>query len=277
MQAESTCDSNACAAPDACAGGIYADAEGLAPDPELPSRPVWNNQGLHRPLERDSSIGNSMEIGLDGHDRTDLAASPRLFENPLLDRLSRVHHLVPPLFYLPIFAALLWLAAKSLTLPIIVVCIVGGYLTWTLVEYFGHRFLFHYRARSPIGRRILFLVHGVHHDHPSDPLRLVMPLLMSVPIMAAACAVLGLVCGAELGRAVSAGFIAGYVGYDMLHFHVHHGRPRTAFGRFLRFRHMHHHFRDETSWFGVSAPWWDAVFATRAAGVGRRTPSGANH
>ena len=26
-------------------------------------------------------------------------------------------------------------------------------------------------------------MHGVHHEHPNDPLRLVMPVLLSFPIM----------------------------------------------------------------------------------------------
>ena len=33
-----------------------------------------------------------------------------------------------------------------------------------------------------IGARLHFLVHGVHHDHPNDPMRLVMPPAVSVPL-----------------------------------------------------------------------------------------------
>jgi sterol desaturase/sphingolipid hydroxylase (fatty acid hydroxylase superfamily) len=139
----------------------------------------------------------------------------------------------------------------------------GGYVLWTLVEYFGHRFLFHHRFTSAAGLKAQFLMHGVHHDHPSDPLRLVMPPLMSVPIMTAAWAVLHATLGPILCRPALAGFIAGYIAYDMLHYHLHHRQPRTYIGRFLRARHMHHHFRDDTTSFGVSAPWWDFVFGTR--------------
>jgi sterol desaturase/sphingolipid hydroxylase (fatty acid hydroxylase superfamily) len=62
-----------------------------------------------------------------------------------------------------------------------------------------------------------------------------------------------------------AGFVTGYLAYDSLHFYVHHATPANWIGRYLRRRHMHHHFRDDTSWFGVSAPWWDTVFVTRPA------------
>ena len=49
----------------------------------------------------------------------------------------------------------------------------------------------------------------------------------------------------------------------MVHYHVHHHRPRTRVGRRLRELHMRHHFQDDERGFGVSAPYWDRVFGTR--------------
>ncbi len=196
-----------------------------------------------------------------------LAASPRIFANPVLDRLSRVHHLIPPILYAPIVLGLLYAGGRALAFAAEFGGFLLGYAIWTLVEYLGHRFLFHFRGQSPAARRIHFLIHGVHHDHPSDPLRLVMPPLMSLPIMASAFGLFALLFGRALCMPVLAGFLTGYLIYDMLHFHLHHGQPRTRLGRFLRLRHLHHHFRDETSWFGVSAPWWDEVFGTRPKAV----------
>ena len=122
--------------------------------------------------------------------RAFLAASPRLFRNPLLDRLSRVHPMLPPVLYLPVILGLLYVSRRFVFVGTMVAEFVGGYVLWTVIEYFGHRFLFHHRFASPPGRWAQFLMHGVHHDHPNDPLRLVMPPLMSVPIMEAAWAVL---------------------------------------------------------------------------------------
>lgn len=192
-----------------------------------------------------------------------LSTSPRLFRNPILDRLSRVHHFVPLLVYLPLIAALLVAGLPRMPGTPVIAALAGGYALWTLVEYLGHRLLFHYRAQSAAGKRVQFLIHGVHHDHPSDPLRLVMPPLMSLPIMALAGAVLWCVLGFPLFMPALAGFVAGYLAYDMLHFHIHHAQPKSALGRVLRYRHMYHHFRDDSCCFGVSAPWWDTVFATR--------------
>lgn len=190
------------------------------------------------------------------------AASPRLFENALLDTLSRVHPAVPPLVYLPLAALLLVWGGRTVGLARAPLLALAGYLAWTLLEYWGHRLAFHFVPRGRLGARLHWMIHGVHHDHPNDRLRLVMPPLMSLPIMAVAFGVFALSFGAASGSVLMAGFLAGYVGYDMLHYHVHQHAPRTRLGRLLRRLHMHHHFRDETVCFGVSAPWWDVVFGT---------------
>ena len=191
-----------------------------------------------------------------------LSASPRIFENPLLDKLSRVHHLVPLFVYGPIIAALILLAARHFAVLALAGALLGGYAIWTLSEYLGHRYLFHTQFPGRLGARIHFLIHGVHHDYPSDPLRLVMPPLLSGPLMLSAFFILRPIFGADWILPVMAGFLTGYLAYDMLHYHMHNRLPRAAFTRMLRSRHMLHHFRDHHRYYGVSAPWWDHVFGT---------------
>jgi dihydroceramide fatty acyl 2-hydroxylase len=191
-----------------------------------------------------------------------LGASPRLFDNPILDKLSRVHWTVPLFVYLPAVGVLAGLSLAALSAPLVLGLGMLGYLLWTLTEYLGHRFLFHYELSGAIGARIHHLIHGVHHVHPNDPLRLVMPVLLSAPIMLIAHGVARLLFGMPLGYAVLMGFVVGYIGYDMVHYHVHHRTPRTRLGIALRRAHMLHHFRDATRGFGVSAPYWDLVFGT---------------
>jgi dihydroceramide fatty acyl 2-hydroxylase len=191
-----------------------------------------------------------------------LRASPRLFENPVLDKLSRVHWSTPLFIYLPVVALLAFLSLQVFNAAAVIAAAALGYLIWTLIEYFGHRFLFHYEFPGAFGARIHLLIHGVHHVHPNDPLRLVMPALLSGPIMLIAYAVLRSIFGLPLGYPVLMGFIIGYLGYDMVHYYVHHGDPRTRLGLALRRGHMLHHFRDPARGFGVSAPWWDYVFGT---------------
>ena len=191
-----------------------------------------------------------------------LSASPRLFDNPLLDKLSRVHWSVPVFVYVPVIIALGVLSFRLFAPPAAAAAIALGYLLWTLIEYFGHRYLFHWEFPGALGRRLHFLIHGVHHDHPNDPLRLVMPILMSGPIMLVAWFVASLVFGATLRYPVLAGFVTGYLAYDMVHYYTHHARPTTRLGLTLRRLHLMHHFRDHDKGFGVSAPYWDTVFGT---------------
>lgn len=199
-----------------------------------------------------------------------LTASPRLFENALLDKLSRVHWTVPLYVYVPVIAILAFVSFAKASVIGSIGCMAFGYIAWTLTEYFGHRYLFHWQIPGEFGKRIHFLIHGVHHDHPSDPLRLVMPVLLSAPILLAAFGVISLIFGVPLAWPVLAGFTTGYLAYDMVHYHVHHREPTTRFGRMLRRVHMLHHFRDHDRGFGVSAPWWDYVFGTSYSGENTR-------
>ena len=208
----------------------------------------------------DASLNQSSQPS--GQSKIDqLTASPRIFENPILDKLSRIHWTFP-LVYLPFAAWMIVAAAPRMSLLALVGMIVLGYVIWTFCEYLFHRYLFHWEPPGKIGERIHFLLHGVHHVHPSDPLRLVMPPLMSVPMIVIAWFVATLLFGADFRLPAMAGFIIGYVIYDEIHFHIHHRPPRTKIEATLRRLHMLHHFRDPDRGYGVSAPWWDHVFGT---------------
>ena len=91
-----------------------------------------------------------------------------------------------------------------------------------------------------------------------------MPPAVSVPLAAAIFALLYATFGEAYAPCMVAGFFAGYLAYDMLHYYLHHFVPRGPVGRILRERHMRHHFQDETRGFGISAPYWDEVFRTSA-------------
>jgi len=193
-----------------------------------------------------------------------LKASPRMFDSDFLDRFSRVHPAVPPIIFVPVIVALLIVALGRSSVLAVVGLIAAGYLFWTLTEYWLHRVVFHFEPEQGIGARLHWIMHGVHHDHPNDPLRLVMPPSVSVPLALLFYGLFVLVLG-DLAPAFAVGFLSGYLFYDMAHYHVHHHKPRTRAGKKLRELHMRHHFQDDTAGFGVSAPWWDHVFGTASS------------
>jgi dihydroceramide fatty acyl 2-hydroxylase len=186
-----------------------------------------------------------------------------MFDSDFLDRLSRVHPAVPVVLFVPAIAILLDLGASKLPAAEVAGLLVGGYFFWTLTEYWMHRLVFHFEPEEGPGARLHWIIHGVHHDHPNDPMRLVMPPSVSIPLATLFCWAFVVVMGATAGYVFGAAFLAGYLAYDMTHFHVHHHKPRTRLGKLLRELHMRHHFQDHTRGFGVSAPFWDVVFGTR--------------
>src|SRR6185312_10753311 len=133
--------------------------------------------------------------------RTDvLRASPRMFDSDLLDRLSRVHPAVPVVIFLPAIVVFFVLGVRNLTAGETVGLFVTGWVFWTLMEYWIHRLVFHFEPEQKLGARFHWIIHGVHHDHPNDPLRLVMPPSVSVPLAAAFYGLFVLVLGQDAGN-----------------------------------------------------------------------------
>ena len=202
--------------------------------------------------------------------RTDvLRASPRMFESNLLDKLSRVHPSVPVIIFLPAILVLLGLGLARMSVLPLIGLFAGGYAFWTLMEYWIHRGIFHFEPEEGFGARLHWIIHGVHHDHPNDPMRLVMPPSVSVPLSALFFVLFLAVFGTPTAYAVGAGFWTGYLVYDEIHYHLHHHTPTTRVGKLLRELHMRHHFQDDTKGYGISAPWWDKAFRTYSAKASR--------
>jgi dihydroceramide fatty acyl 2-hydroxylase len=199
-----------------------------------------------------------------------LKASPPMFDNPVMDRFTRVHPAVPVLLFVPAIAVLFITGAGRVGALEAVGLALAGYVFWTLTEYWLHRVVFHFEPEGGIGQRLHWMIHGVHHDHPNDPLRLVMPPSASVPLALLFLSLFWAVLGYDAALAFGGGFLGGYLAYDMLHYHVHHHTPRTAVGKRLRELHMRHHFQDDDRGFGVSAPYWDHVFGTAPERKGNR-------
>ncbi len=185
-----------------------------------------------------------------------------MFESRLLDFFSRVHPAVPLLLFVPVVGVMAAWSLAQVSVAATAGLAVAGYAGWTLFEYRLHRVVFHFEPDHGVGARLHWIIHGIHHEHPNDPMRLVMPPAVSVPLAAAVFGVLYLVFGERYAPGLGAGFFTGYVVYDMLHYYLHHFTPHGRVGRALRERHMRHHFQDDTRGFGISAPYWDEVFRT---------------
>ena len=140
--------------------------------------------------------------------------------------------------------------------------IVLGWLVWTLTEYALHRYAFHFETRSPLLRRAVFIIHGNHHADSNDPLRNLMPPVVSLPVGALIWAVSVAIAG-PVGTWFVLGFMMGYVAYDIVHYACHQFPMKGRFARALKTHHMRHHHRHAGGNYAITGMIWDRVFATR--------------
>lgn len=185
----------------------------------------------------------------------------RLFKNPILEYFSHIHPATPIVVYTPLSIYMAYLGFASTGILSSVLSFIGGVIIWTLFEYAFHRWAFHYEPKSDIGKRIHFLVHGIHHDYPRDSTRLVMPLLVSAPLALLFYFLFQWAFGVYHFTTFS-GFIIGYVAYDSIHYATHHMKMKGKLGRYLKEYHLRHHYNDNHTAYGVSNPMWDYVFST---------------
>lgn len=188
----------------------------------------------------------------------------RMFDNGIMEALSRVHFTVPLYIYVPVIIYFLYKAVVdfSMGFDTIISLIFVGILVWTLTEYTLHRFIFHFNAKSNFGKKIHFIFHGVHHDYPSDSRRLVMPPSVSVPLALLFYFLFQAIFGSMLVAPFFVGFIAGYLVYDMTHYAVHHFNMHSKFWLAIKKHHIRHHFENSEKGYGVSSPLWDEIMGT---------------
>ncbi|PKL83163.1 MAG: fatty acid hydroxylase [Ignavibacteriae bacterium HGW-Ignavibacteriae-3] len=188
----------------------------------------------------------------------------RLFENDFLESLSRVHWTLPLWVYIPIIIVLLYRGFFIINLSVSesVLLVIYGLIIWTFTEYILHRFVFHYNPKSRLGKRIHFLIHGVHHDYPKDSKRLVMPPTVSLPLAASFYFLFNYLLGHQYIFPFFAGFLIGYLFYDTTHYAIHHFNMHNRFWLYIKNHHAKHHYQNPNLGYGVSQPTWDFIMGT---------------
>jgi sterol desaturase/sphingolipid hydroxylase (fatty acid hydroxylase superfamily) len=188
----------------------------------------------------------------------------RMFKSDFMEALSKVHFSVPLYIYIPVIVYLLYQSIAVKSLPVLTISwyIVIGIFIWTVTEYLLHRFLFHFTPKTDLGKRMSFIFHGVHHDFPNDTKRLVMPPSASIPLAVIFFVIFYFIFGETNVDPFFAGFIAGYLFYDLSHYAIHHFNMHNKFWLMIKNHHMRHHYKDASKGYGVSSPFWDMIFRT---------------
>jgi sterol desaturase/sphingolipid hydroxylase (fatty acid hydroxylase superfamily) len=213
--------------------------------------------------------------GKPGTGRRAKPESIRVFENPVLEVLSRAHPITPGLWFGPFIVYAGITAPVAIGLGPAAGLFGAGLVGFSLFEYGLHRLVFHGLMRAAVHderlRLAAFMAHGYHHEFPNDASRLVMPPMISWPLAAIFAVVYAALLG--VGRAVPllAGTMAGYLAYDWIHYYTHHFRPKGGIGKRLRTYHLRHHYQDPNAYFGISSPLWDWVFGTSRSSLPARS------
>lgn len=187
----------------------------------------------------------------------------RLFQNPVLEMLTKANPIVIWSMYLPFIIGLPIYAAVRMDFSIgkIALLFFGGMFFWTFFEYLAHRFAFHWIAKSERAQKFVYIMHGNHHHYPRDRERLFMPPLPSIILASVIFGLEYLVLGTNVVPFFP-GFILGYLLYASMHYAIHAWNPPFKWMKPLWRNHHLHHYKDEHKGFGVSSTFWDHIFGT---------------
>lgn len=194
-----------------------------------------------------------------------LPGVPRLFGPEWMEFFSRTPWYLIPMIWIPISIMCMMHSVQTFqhTVSGMAWRCLAGIATWHALEYVLHRFAFHYVPTSRWGITFHFLLHGIHHKYPSDPLRLVFPLLPAVGMTAFLVSTFKLILPWSELVPVASGVILGYVAYDCTHYFIHHVESRSiAWLEPLRASHMDHHYRDHDKGYGITTAFFDWILST---------------
>ncbi len=197
------------------------------------------------------------------HNRPQHKGSGTVFKNPILEKLTKTHIAVPLVLYTILSAGFIYygIAEKGFTASQTVLLFLTGVISYTLVEYLMHRYLYHIEPYTKALENFSYKVHGVHHEYPKDKKRLAMPPILALVLVAFFFLLFGILMGNNVFGFLP-GFLMGYTLYLGIHYSVHAFKVPDNFLRILWHHHAIHHYRQPDRAFGISSPLWDHIFGT---------------
>jgi sterol desaturase/sphingolipid hydroxylase (fatty acid hydroxylase superfamily) len=185
----------------------------------------------------------------------------RLFESRYLEMLTKTHPLAIWGIYLPVIGFMLYHSYEKLGFGLftVVTVFLGAMFCWTLFEYAIHRYVFHFVTENPRLQRIVYVLHGNHHEYPRDKQRLFMPPVPSL-IMASVIFGIQYFLMNDVAFMFFPGFLLGYLIYGSMHYAIHAWNPPLKMMKPLWRNHHLHHYKGDDKGYGVSSSFWDWAF-----------------
>ena len=193
--------------------------------------------------------------------------SIKIYDNKFLESITTTHHVVPFIIFVPVtlfflYQTILLSIAHNYNPWLNFPLIIGGVLLWTFIEYTGHRYVFHSNPKSKTGKKLLYLIHGAHHDYPNDPRRLVVPPIVSIPGGLLLYWGIYSLFGPYMSAPFFMSLVFSYLVYDWFHYASHHMTLKNKYFRMLVKHHLLHHYRDPENGFGFTTTAWDKILNT---------------
>lgn len=179
----------------------------------------------------------------------------------------------PYMVFLPVIMVQLGLVVyRGLIGPLgVLIGVVAGLFSWTLIEYGLHRFSFHSKSEAEWVKPFNSGLHLWHHDNTTSMDYIAAPVALGIPVYSIFLAVAFVVSrNIDLVLIAGSGVLGGYLFYEWVHYMSHILPAKNRVTKFLKRYHLTHHFQDKDNFFGVTSPLWDMVFGTRPVRASRR-------
>lgn len=206
----------------------------------------------------------SGRVAMPSHLQPKTIEEGRLFKSKFMERVTRTPLWVPLLMFFCTIVSFIYynITYRVFSNKISVLMFIIGLLSWSLIEYIVHRFLYHTETNSKNLLSVQHNAHGIHHQHPRDKDRLAMPPLPGIVL---ASLLFALFYGIMQSYAIVffPGFLTGYIIYISMHYAQHRIRkPIYRPWQKLWKHHAYHHYINPYGAFGVSTRLWDFIFRT---------------
>ena len=132
----------------------------------------------------------------------------------------------------------------------------SGWLSWTFIEYFNHRFRMH--GSGDPSKVIGYKLHIMHHHNPTGIKITIVQrffLFMGNLVLITLCVIF------KNWILLFTGFYSGFVIYTLMHWFLHRKLSAKLFPEVHQF-HIHHHCKHPDKCFGVTVTWWDHMYDT---------------
>ena len=187
-----------------------------------------------------------------------------LFTSRFMEMLTRTHIAIPVAMHLIIVGIFLYMFWDMFPFIQFALIFFAGIVTWTLAEYWIHRWVYHVKTENKTLLKIQHMGHGIHHQYPKDPTRLAMPPVPALVLISVFFGIFWLIMS-DYAFIFFPGFLFGYVLYISLHYLQHLFKPPkfAPLNRLWKWHALHHYKYPESKAYGVTTNLWDVVFGTQ--------------